>query len=131
MPQGEIHEEIKWLESQLEAKKKELQERGSEQKEEREMVKEVLREASQPPSPPASAPKTGLSDEEVLRKADELREKEHEHVIEELVKIAFSKNLLSALKVANSLRNPHLLDEFHDTLADNYYQKLLESRKLK
>lgn len=130
MPQGEIHEEIKWLESQLEAKKKELVERGIE-KEEREMVKEVLREMPEPPSPPALAPKAGLSDEEASRKADELREKEHEHIIAELVKLAFSKNLLSALKVANSLRNPHLLDEFHDTLADNYYQKLLESRKLK
>ncbi|MEK7162565.1 MAG: hypothetical protein AAB730_01780 [Patescibacteria group bacterium] len=130
MPQEQIHEEIKWLESQLEAKKKELGERVGGQ-EEREMVKEVLREAPEPPSSPASTSQAGLSDEEASRKADELKEKEHSHIIEELVKIAFSKNLLSALKVANSLRNPHLLDEFHDTLADHYYQKLLEARKLK
>jgi len=61
----------------------------------------------------------------------DLKEKEHGDIIQNLVQIAFSKNLLSALKVAESLNNPHILDEFHDTLADQYYQKLLDARKLK
>ncbi len=127
MAQEQLNQDIKWLESQLEAKKKELAGAGLEQKEEREIVKDIIKEAPQVPAPPP--PK--LSDDAALKASDELKEKEHAHVVDELVKLVFTKNLSSALKVARNLKNPHLLDEFHDTLADKYYEKLLESRKIK
>ena len=132
MPQEQIREEIKWLESQLETKKKELSGEGKEPREEREMIGEIFREAGagEKPSPPILSPVT-IPDETSKDKAAELKEKEHKYIIEELINLAFEKNLSSALKVANSLKNPHLLDEFHDTLADYYYQKLLEARKIK
>ena len=125
MAQEAIHEEIKWLEERLEARKQELSESG-EAKHEKEIVREAIREAAQTPPPTPS-----ISDDAALQAAYDLKEKEHEHIIEELILLALAKGLASAMKVANSLKNPHLLDEFHDALADKYYEKLLESRKLK
>ena len=131
MVQEQIHEDIKWLEGQLEAKKRELSGAGTEVKEEREMIHDVLKEIKNeesllPPPSPAS-----ISDDDAKMKVAELEEKKHHEIIDELVGIAFSKNLASALKVAESFKNPHIIDEFHDTLADHYYQKLLDARKLK
>ncbi|OGF63272.1 hypothetical protein A2926_03605 [Candidatus Giovannonibacteria bacterium RIFCSPLOWO2_01_FULL_44_40] len=128
MPQESIHEEIKWLESQLEAKKREAA-GGSEAKPERQIVREIIKEAA---VVPFHLPVGGaISDDAAQKAAYDLKEKEHAHIIEELIALALAKGLASAMKVANSLKNPHLLDEFHDTLADKYYEKLLEARKLK
>ena len=130
MAQEGIHEDIKWLEGQLELKKRELAGQGMEAKEEREVVKDIIKEAPQAPTPPP-APTPSLSDDDAKKKAGELEEKKHHEIINELVNIALAKNLASALKVAESFKNPHILDEFHDTLADQYYQKLQDARKLK
>ncbi len=130
MAQEQINEDIKWLERQLEAKKRELAGGGPETKEEREIVKEVIKETAVGELN-ASVPAAKLSNDDAKKSALDLKEKEHGDIIQNLVQIAFSKNLLSALKVAESLNNPHILDEFHDTLADQYYQKLLDARKLK
>ena len=59
-----------------------------------------------------------------------LQEKEHEHIIEELVAIALTKSIFSAIAVAKKLKNPHLLDDFHDALVDHYYDKLIQARKI-
>lgn len=128
MAQEQINQDIKWLEGQLEAKKRELA--GAETKEEREIIKDVIKEAPQAPIPPPAS-KASLSDDDAKKKAAELEEKKHHEIIDELVNIAFAKNLASALKVAESFKNPHIIDEFHDTLADHYYQKLQDARKLK
>lgn len=131
MTQESVHEEIKWLESQLEAKRREAAV-GQEAKPEREMVRDVIKEAAHPPAGGLPQPAGGaISDDAAQKAAYDLKEKEHAHIIEELVALAIAKGLASAIKVANSLKNPHLLDEFHDTLADKYYEKLLEMRKLK
>lgn len=131
MPQESIHQEIKWLEEQLEAKKREMSEKG-EQKDEREAVREVIKEKARQESPvvPTALPEPKYTNEEALRRAEELQEKEHENVIEELVALAFSKSLMTALKVAESLNNAHIMDDFHGALAGKYYEKLLESRKI-
>ena len=134
MLEGQIHEDIKWLESQLEAKKKELAGTGLEEKEEREMVKDVLREStgeiSSSDGPPVLQHDTSTASDDDLKKT-ELTEKEHAKVIEKLIEIAFAKSLAVAIKAARSLKNAHLLDKFHDTLADQYYEKLKAARKLK
>ena len=126
MFQESLQDEIKWLEGQLEAKKQSL-----EGKEGREALKEVIKEAGEMkllPPPPSGA---SLSDDAAQQAAQDLKEKEHKEIVEDLVGIAFTKGIAQALKTANALRNPHLLDEFHDTLADKYYAKLLAARKIK
>lgn len=132
MAEGQnIHEDIRWLETQLEAKKKELSDKSGESKEDREVVREILRDTqSEEPLLPPPTNQT-ISDDDAKKKAGELEERKHHEVIEELINIAFSKDLASALKVAESFKNPHIMDEFHDTLADQYYQKLIDARKLK
>ena len=125
MEQQNLNQEIKWLEEQLEAKK-----RGLEGKEEREMVRDVIKEASAQNLLPAPSGAT-LSDDDAKKAALLLDEKEHEEVVNDLIVMAFTKGMAQALKAANALKNPHILDEFHDTLADKYYQKLLEARKIK
>jgi len=130
MAQEQINQDIKWLEGQLEQKKRELAGSGAEVKEEREIIKDVIKESPQAPTPPPAS-QASLSDDDAKKRAAELEEKKHHEIIDELVGIAFSKNLASALKVAESFKNPHIIDEFHDTLADYYYQKLLDARKLK
>src|SRR3989338_4969211 len=129
MAQEAIHEDIKWLEGQLEAKKRELAGAGAETKE-LENTKDVIKDAPQAPTPPPAS-HASLSDDDTKKRAGELEEKKHHEIRDELVAIAFSKNLASALKVAESFKNPHIIDEFHDTLADQYYQKLQDARKLK
>jgi len=135
MAQESIENEIKWLEEQLEAKRRALQESGSASAEaadgrEREMIKDVIKEAAEPTSnllPPTST----ISDDDAQKAAFLLKEKEHEQIIQDLVVMALTKGIASALKVVRALNNPHILDEFHDTLADKFYEKLLQARKIK
>ena len=63
-------------------------------------------------------------------KAAELKEQEHHEQVEALVDIALAKGIMEAVAVARHLQNPHLLDDFHDALVDEYYEKLLLSREL-
>src|SRR3989304_5366468 len=113
MAQEGIHEDIKWLEGQLEAKKRELAGGGMEAKEERGGGQDIIKEAPQAPTPPP-APTPSLSDDDAKKKAGELEEKKHHEIINELVNIALAKNLASALKVAESFKNPPIIAEFQD-----------------
>jgi hypothetical protein len=137
MAQESLNDEIKWLEERLSAKKTELLEKEQsaaggviESKEEREMARDVIKEAASQnllPVPSGSQ----ISDDDAKKAALLLDEKEHDEIVSDLVAIAFSKGMAHAMKAANALKNPHILDEFHDALADKYYQKLLESKKIK
>ena len=64
------------------------------------------------------------------QKADDLKEREHHEQVEALVEIALTKGILEAVAVARHLQSPHLLDDFHDALVDEYYEKLLQAREL-
>ena len=48
-----------------------------------------------------------------------------------LTELAFDKGIPHAIEVARRLDNPYLLDEFHDALVDELYNKLVETGKLK
>lgn len=123
-----IQEQIKALEAELEAKKREAATAG-EQKESQEMIKEVIRDIAQEkiiPSLPLSTLSAASDDQQ---KIAELKEKEHEHIIQELIDMAISQDVYKAIKMAVALKNPHLEDEFHDKLA-TYFDKLLESHKI-
>lgn len=133
MPQQpeSVQEQIKWLQEQLEAKQKELAQTG-EHKHERDILKEVVRDISAEKTFPGAPPPAVLpsDDNDVIKKAEELKEKEHEHIIQELVALSLTKSIFSAIAVAKKLKNPHLLDDFHDALVDHYYDKLIQARKI-
>ena len=58
------------------------------------------------------------------------QEKQHAPEIEALIQIAFEKGISAAIEEARKKNDPHLLDDFHDALIDQFYQKLVEAGKI-
>ncbi len=122
-----FEQEIKELEAKLEAKKKEMAASGTEAQE-RHLFKTVLREHTghEPVAPsPLPTPATGsqASGSIAVSPADEQK-------IDNLISHAFTKGISSAIHEARKMNIPFLVDMLHDRLADEYYQKLLEARKI-
>ena len=133
-------DEIRELERRLEEKKRELAAQGQEMPEEKAVFREVLKErvenvtqAAAPPvvSPSATLPPAPQVSAQAKQAADELRIKAHKEQIDLLLEIAFGKGLVDAVEIAQQLHNPHLLDAFHDTLVDAYYEKLVALRQIR
>lgn len=107
-----IKEEIKMLEQKLAEKKRELTESGIEVKPEtaaREVIKEYI-------APSAQVSASRASDDQIKKAAQSIKEEPHSQQIEELLKIAEKNGILNAVEVAKHLKNPHLLDDFHDRI---------------
>ena len=137
-------ESAQTLEEEIHALEEKLAARKMEGKEEKEVFRDVLREhvestkeiveqempvdASVSVNVP-SAPAFDYT-AQAKQKADDLREKGHREQVEALVEIALTKGILAAVGVARHLDNPHLLDDFHDMLVDEYYEKLIQARKI-
>ena len=58
------------------------------------------------------------------------QEKQHAPEIEALIQIAFDKGIAKAIEEAKAKNDPHLLDDFHDALIDQFYKKLVEAGKI-
>ncbi len=120
--------EIKELEAKLEAKKKEMAASGSEAPE-KHIFKTVVREHTgheatpAKPGSPSSSAGAQAAGAPILSPTDEQK-------IDELVTHAFTKGIPAAVDEARKMNIPFLVDMLHDRLADEYYQKLLEARKL-
>lgn len=132
-------EEILELERKLEEKKRELVEQGVPPSEEKEVFREVLREhvgEARPQAPSEgstiSAPSTThILADDLKKKADDVKKKElREEQVRELIEFALTRTINDAVKVAEQA-TPWLLDELHDHLVDDYYEKLVQLRKLK
>lgn len=95
-----------------------------------EKQKEILRQAvseriqKTQPVPPAQQ-------QVVVQKVQQIRAESKERQIQLLTDLAFEKGIPHAIEVAKRLENPYLLDEFHDALVDELYNKLIEEGKLK
>lgn len=125
-----IHEEIVELEKRLAEKKREVMEKKGVEKHEKEIIKEILREKIEQPVTPKTKP-TAVPSSQVIKKAKKIGEEPKERQIQLLVNLAFEKGIFQAVEVVKQLDSPYLLDEFHDTLVDELYNKLVEQRKLK
>lgn len=106
-------EEIRYLESKILEKKKEMSET-----ENRSVVKEALREHIEsagipvsvpPPHPGPTQPPKDLDKDVIL-----------------LVQVAFQEGILVALERVRKTHNPHLIDAFHDALTDRFMHDLRE-----
>lgn len=134
---GSPEEEIKALEEKLQQKKQELLSRGAPVPEEKEVFREVLKqhiEEAHPVSPPQVTPISGLGHlpaDDFKKKTDNTKEKEiRQEQVRDLVELALSSSIRDAIKEAEK-STPYLLDELHDHLVDEYYDKLLALRKIK
>lgn len=128
-------EEIRALEQKLEAKKRELREQGAEI-EEKDAFREILKEhidksRSSSKLPATQYPTQSTLPADLQKHARDLKKKEErEAQVKHLVEIALTRNIQDAVKVAEQA-TPYLLDELHDHLVDDFYDKLLALRKLK
>ena len=132
-------EEIKKLEQQLEQKKRELAGSGISAKEEKEMFREVLKEHIESFKPPAPqfplSPAPGVSPvspaaQDQDTEADASKQQANEAVVRMLIEKAMTGTIEDAVKEAQKV-SPYMVDELHDHLIDDVYQKLISSRKVK
>lgn len=123
-------QEIQELERKLEEKKRSLAESNTEMPHEKEVLRDVLKEHISDarvqgeravPQTPAST--SASRDAQTLK--DDLKED-----VRTLVEIALTKSIAEAVRVAQNAKSPYLLDELHDHLVDEYYDKLISLRKI-
>lgn len=74
---------------------------------------------------------SSVSPLELRDEAKEIKKLSKTEQIGVLVSLTFEKSLNYAISVAKKLNNPAILDEFHDTLVDIYYQTLIEKNVIK
>ena len=86
-----------------------------------EKLEEKKEEAPTPTAPPAK----------VQQQVKELEKLDRENQIKALTDLALQKGVDFAVEVAKKLDSAYTLDEFHDTLVDQLYNKLTEQGKLK
>lgn len=95
-----------------------------------EKEKEILREAVSErikkvqPTPVSKQPAT-------LQTAQQIKDQPKERQVQLLINLVFEKGIDEAVDVAKHLDSPYLIDELHDTLVDELYNKLVEQGKLK
>ena len=126
-------EEIRELERKLGEKKRELAEQGGTAAPEKEIFREVLREhvgAAQPAEPSGGAP-LGLPIPPLppAAPADAAKAAEREVKLRLLIEHALTRGIADAAAKARA-ESPYLVDELHDRLVDEYYDKLLALRKI-
>ncbi|MBI2507225.1 MAG: hypothetical protein HYW09_01275 [Candidatus Niyogibacteria bacterium] len=108
-----IHEEIKVLRQKLAEKQEELSKSGNESGPES-AAKEVIKEYSDHAAP---AQNMQTADDQQTQKAiQKLKNEPHAEQVGELLNIAKKNGIIKAVEVAKHLKNPHLLDDFHDSL---------------
>lgn len=90
----------------------------------RDVITERIREAI--PIPPIPVPSVPPAQQSIQKQARDELEK-----VEQFVTLAFSRDIPFAVKSALKSGNAYLIDAFHDTLVDRFYEELVKSGKLK
>lgn len=121
--------EIKELEAKLEAKKREMVAAGTETPE-KHVFKQVVREHTGHEAPSSSFNPHGSASASNPSPATKTTSPQDDEKLDQLVTHAFTKGIISAVSEARKLNVPFLVDMLHDRLVDEYYQKLLDARKL-
>lgn len=102
--------------------------------EEKEMLRETLREhIEQIRTPSGEAPHPSVPSSVLAPQSttpmDPDEPKHREEQVRALIEIALTKSIRDAVKVAQA-NSPYLLDELHDHLVDEYYDKLVQLGKI-
>ncbi len=114
----ELKKRIKRLEGKLEKERE--KEKGFE-REEKMVKKEIKSYLKELQRAPPSAPPVASRDE-----VEEIARFPRSQQVGSLISLVFDKGLKEAISVARGLDNPAILDEFHDTLVDRYYNELVK-----
>lgn len=124
-------EEIRALEAKLAEKKRALAEAGEPMREEKEIFREVVREHIAEVQPPIVAPAPASPSPGTAKPItqDPQAVAAREQKINALIERAMTSSIEAAVRAAET-ESPYLVDELHDRLADHYYEKLVQLRKL-
>ena len=95
-----------------------------------EVTREIPREELPPEERMASSAAPPVSDE-AEQESKKIKNLPRDRQIQALIDLAFQKGLRHSIDTARALKNPYILDAFHDTLTDHLYRELVESGKLK
>jgi len=116
---SEREEYIKILEKTLEKLKKEKVSLPELKKEEREIKKEILSRIKKPEEPKKETKKEGEKREQSFFQDEEIVQG-----IRQLLLIAKKKGVLASIEAARKIKNPLLLDLYHDFLAkEGFFKK--------
>lgn len=141
-------EEVKILKKELARKEKELESLGGKSEEttktvkEKPKEKEIKKEKEKIRISPDDPGKVKLSqkitksakvkklDDDIAADLKEIMSMDKPRQVKTLVYLAFKKGVNYAANIASQLKDPYLLDEFHDTLVDNLYDLLKKKKKI-
>lgn len=141
-------DEVKKLKEELAKKEKELESlKQSEVKKEAKMSpaeeskeeeikkeEEKIKESSEKPRriklPQKITQPTKSQDDDMDDDLKEIMSMDKPKQIKTLVYLSFKKGVNYAANIASRLKDPYLLDEFHDTLVDNLYDLLKKKKKI-
>ncbi len=122
----ELKKRIEELETRLQEEKEEIPEKEKVEKKEKVVKKEIKGYLKELQETPTSAPPVVDRDE-----VKEISSFPRSQQVGSLISLVFDKGLPEAISVARDLDNPAVLDEFHDTLVDRYYEELKKRNILK
>lgn len=135
-----LEKEIAILESRLEEKKKEMAGRAIEKDTIKAAVKERIFESAS--LAVSSSGKSTKSDSDSKKdfsvplftgqsvSVSDLKNLDPQKQVGILLGIAISDSLTKAALLANDINNPFVLDEFHDVLADRFFEELKKRGKI-
>lgn len=142
-------DEVKMLKQELQKKQKELESVISEKKAETEATqeepkekeikkeKEKIRISPEDPSKskqPQKIKKFKKSrkplDDDIAEDLKEIMSMDKPKQVKTLIVLAFQKGVYYAANIADKLKDPYLLDEFHDTIVDDVYELLKKKKKI-
>ncbi|PIR88278.1 MAG: hypothetical protein COU10_00070 [Candidatus Harrisonbacteria bacterium CG10_big_fil_rev_8_21_14_0_10_45_28] len=125
--QNSLESQIAQLETQLAEKKGELL-NPENRTTEREMLREVIKShgGTQESGLNLNSPTPSQASASVSRDVTD----EDQKKIDDLVLHSFSHGIASSISMAQSYGDAFLLDKLHDRLVDEYYEKLVQARKI-
>lgn len=126
-------EEVVELEKELAEKKQQLVRKKEADRHDKELIKEIIKEKVEIPKPSKVKPSTPspASPKTIIQQAKKLMGEKKERQVKLLTDLALEKGVIHATEVAKKLDDPYILDEFHDTLVDEFYNRLVKEGKLK
>ena len=142
MPGFSIEDYLEEIVQEVEKRQQETGDILVKQENHKELIRRVIGEKfnkPQPIVPPASplpvVPVTPLPNQ-ISDIQDDMGEKSYEKPelkpkVDELIEVAFERDLDTAIDKVKVENNPALLDAFHDALVDKLYDNLVQSGRLK
>jgi len=130
-----LEKQLQGIRSEIDEKKQELEPEQVEGEpiSEKTILHHVVGEKLGKPSPvaPAGVAAAQASVSPVHDETPSYELPELKGQVEELVQLAFQKNIETAVKEAKGKNDPALIDAFHDALVDELYDRLVSEDKLK